>query len=71
MAAGSCATKGVVTMELVLYAIGLILLCIILYTVVPDFFLHRLGLGSWKRTYGPGVSLTFDDGPDPLITPRI
>lgn len=33
------------------------------YTVIPDFFLHRLGLGSWMRQYSPGVALTFDDGP--------
>ncbi|HWQ70919.1 MAG TPA: polysaccharide deacetylase family protein [Desulfitobacteriaceae bacterium] len=41
------------------------------YTVIPDLFLHRLGLGSWKRQYTPGVALTFDDGPDPEYTPRI
>ncbi len=58
-------------MEPVFLGIGLILLCIALYTIVPDLFLHRLGIGSWKRTFGPGVSLTFDDGPDPVITPRV
>jgi len=42
-----------------------------LYTVIPDLFLHRLGIGSWKRQFGPGVTLTFDDGPDPAFTPRI
>jgi len=42
-----------------------------LYTVIPDLFLHRLGIGSWKRQYSPGVALTFDDGPDPAFTPRI
>ncbi|MDD2233834.1 MAG: polysaccharide deacetylase family protein [Desulfitobacteriaceae bacterium] len=41
------------------------------YTVIPDLFLHRLGIGSWKRQYTPGVALTFDDGPDPEYTPRI
>lgn len=41
------------------------------YTVIPDLFLHRLGIGSWKRQYTPGVALTFDDGPDPMYTPRI
>ncbi len=41
------------------------------YTVIPDLFLHRLGIGSWKRQYSPGVALTFDDGPDPDFTPRI
>lgn len=42
-----------------------------LYTVVPDVFLHRLGIGSWKRQFSPGVVLTFDDGPDPDVTPKI
>ena len=42
-----------------------------LYTVIPDLFLHRLGVGSWKRQFGPGVALTFDDGPDPAFTPQI
>ncbi|KUO78941.1 MAG: polysaccharide deacetylase [Desulfosporosinus sp. BRH_c37] len=41
------------------------------YTVIPDFFLHRLGLGSWKRQFSPGVALTLDDGPDPIVTPRV
>jgi peptidoglycan/xylan/chitin deacetylase (PgdA/CDA1 family) len=41
------------------------------YTVIPDLFLHRLGFGSWKKQYTPGVALTFDDGPDPEYTPRI
>ncbi|MDR3599970.1 MAG: polysaccharide deacetylase family protein [Desulfosporosinus sp.] len=42
-----------------------------LYTVIPDLFLHRWGIGSWKRQFSPGVTLTFDDGPDPAVTPRI
>jgi len=42
-----------------------------LYAVIPDLLLHRLGIGSWKRQFGPGVTLTFDDGPDPEFTPRI
>lgn len=41
------------------------------YTVVPDFILHWLGIGVWKRQYTPGVALTFDDGPNPDITPQI
>lgn len=41
------------------------------YTVIPDLFLHRWGIGTWKRQYTPGVALTFDDGPDPDFTPRI
>ncbi|TGE31954.1 polysaccharide deacetylase family protein [Desulfosporosinus sp. Sb-LF] len=42
-----------------------------LYTIIPDLLLHRLGIGSWKRQFGPGVALTFDDGPDPAFTPRV
>lgn len=41
------------------------------YTVIPDFFLHRLGIGSRKRQYTPGVAITFDDGPDPETTEKI
>lgn len=48
-----------------------ILSVLLIYTVIPDWFLHRLGLGSWKRHYRPGVALTFDDGPDPSYTPRL
>lgn len=42
-----------------------------LYTVVPDLLLHRLGVGSWRRQFSPGVVLTFDDGPDPEVTPKV
>ncbi|EGW38441.1 polysaccharide deacetylase family protein [Desulfosporosinus sp. OT] len=42
-----------------------------LYTVIPDLLLHRLGIGSWKRQFSPGVALTFDDGPDPEFTPQV
>lgn len=49
---------------------GLILL-VLLYTVIPDLFLHRLGIGSWQRHYSGGVVITFDDGPNPQITPQI
>ena len=51
--------------------LGLILLIILFYTIIPDIFLHRLGFGSWKRQFSPGVALTFDDGPDPENTPRL
>lgn len=50
--------------------IGLLAVAAI-YTIIPDFILHRLGAGAWKRQYTPGVAITFDDGPDPEITPRI
>jgi len=55
---------------------GLLLLWFVLaglalYTVIPDLFLHRWGIGSWRRQYGPGVTLTFDDGPDPVFTPQV
>lgn len=48
-----------------------IILAALLYTLIPDLFLHRLGIGSWKRQYSGGVVLTFDDGPDPEYTPQI
>ncbi len=50
---------------------GLIVLVLALYTIIPDLFLHRLGVGSWKRQYTAGVALTFDDGPDPEYTPQV
>ena len=51
--------------------LSVILAGVALYTVIPDLFLHRLGIGSWRRQFGPGVALTFDDGPDPEYTPQI
>lgn len=38
---------------------------------MPELFLHFLGIGSHKRQFSPGVSFTFDDGPDPRYTPRL
>lgn len=58
-------------MQWIYYLLILIILGLALYTVIPDLFLHRLGIGSWKYQYGPGVCLTFDDGPDPNFTPRV
>lgn len=52
-----------------LLIIGLFIL--LTYTVIPDCFIHRLGIGGWKRQYQPGVALTFDDGPNPLYTPPL
>ncbi|WP_088188346.1 polysaccharide deacetylase family protein [Desulfosporosinus sp. FKA] len=51
--------------------LGFILIGAAIYTIVPDLFLHRWGIGSWRRQFSPGVTLTFDDGPDPMITPRL
>lgn len=48
-----------------------IIVGLLLYTVIPDIFLHKLGIGSYIRQYSPGVVLTFDDGPDPVYTPRL
>lgn len=53
------------------YVFILIFLVVAVYTVIPDFLLHRLGFGSWKRQYTGGVALSFDDGPNPEITPQI
>lgn len=54
--------------------IGVVLIFIpatLLYALIPDLFLHRLGIGSWKRHYSGGVALTFDDGPDPEYTLKL
>ncbi|RJE48446.1 MULTISPECIES: polysaccharide deacetylase family protein [unclassified Dehalobacter] len=40
------------------------------YALIPELFVHFFGIGSWKRHYSPGVTLTFDDGPDPRYTPK-
>ncbi len=57
-------------MEWVMFG-GVILGLKLAYTLIPDLFLHHLGLGSWLRQYQPGISLTFDDGPDPASTPAL
>lgn len=41
------------------------------YAVIPDFLVHRLGIDCWKRQYTAGAAITFDDGPDPEMTPQI
>ncbi len=52
--------------------ISLIFLTVLVsYLIVPEILLHHLGVGSWKRQYSPGVCITFDDGPDPLYTPKL
>lgn len=48
-----------------------ILFILLVYTAIPDGFLHRMGIGAWKRQYQPGVALTFDDGPNSAYTPRL
>lgn len=49
----------------------LVLVLVALYTIIPDLLLHHLGIGSWKRQNRPGVAITFDDGPNPEVTPQI
>jgi peptidoglycan/xylan/chitin deacetylase (PgdA/CDA1 family) len=48
-----------------------IILVIAAYTIIPDIFLHHLGIGSCKRQSGSGITITFDDGPNPEVTPLI
>lgn len=55
----------------VIMFLAVIIFFVAVYTVIPDLFLHRLGIGAWKRQYTPGVAITFDDGPDPVYTPQI
>lgn len=49
----------------------ILIIAALIYTLIPDLFLHRLGIGTWNRHYAPGVVITFDDGPDPEITPLL
>lgn len=58
-------------MSSIVISLILILFVLLAYTLIPDLFIHRLGIGSWKRHYQPGVALTFDDGPNPLYTPAL
>jgi len=53
------------------YVIIFLFSIVAFYYLIPELCLHKLGIGSWKRQFSPGVSLTFDDGPDPLYTPRL
>jgi len=52
-------------------AAAIFLAWMLIYNLIPDLFLHYLGLGSWKRQYTPGVAFTFDDGPNPRVTPGV
>lgn len=47
------------------------LLIFSVYYLIPEFIIHYLGIGTWRRQYSPGVCLTFDDGPDPEYTPLL
>ncbi|WP_034629708.1 polysaccharide deacetylase family protein, partial [Desulfotruncus alcoholivorax] len=58
-------------MNTVIYLLALILSIFTLYAVIPDLLLHWLGVGTHKRQNKYGVALTFDDGPNPAVTPRI
>ncbi|UWG98842.1 polysaccharide deacetylase family protein [Dehalobacter sp. DCM] len=52
------------------YLALIILIMFLVYILIPELLVHFFGIGSWKRQYTPGVSLTFDDGPDPRYTTR-
>jgi peptidoglycan/xylan/chitin deacetylase (PgdA/CDA1 family) len=51
-------------------ALGLVILVVF---VVPYVFIKHLGLGTRRRgaARGGAIGLTFDDGPDPVHTPRV
>lgn len=53
------------------WILTIIIIIIAFYTVIPDLLLHHLGIGSNKRQYARGAAITFDDGPDPAVTPKI
>ncbi|KUO62785.1 MAG: polysaccharide deacetylase [Gracilibacter sp. BRH_c7a] len=57
--------------SIVLILFFIIIISLTVYQFIPEIVVKYLGLGSWKRQYSPGVSLTFDDGPDPRYTPLL
>jgi peptidoglycan/xylan/chitin deacetylase (PgdA/CDA1 family) len=54
-----------------LFIFGALVIVILAYTVIPNFILKTLGLGTWKNQDISSAALTFDDGPNPEITPQI
>jgi len=44
---------------------------VLVYMVIPNFFIKTLGFGSFKSQATSGAAITFDDGPNPEITPQI
>lgn len=44
---------------------------VLIYMIIPNIFFKILGLGTWKYQATSGVAITFDDGPNPEITPQI
>ena len=44
---------------------------VLIYMVIPNILFKILGLGSWKYQAASGVAITFDDGPNPEVTPQI
>jgi peptidoglycan-N-acetylglucosamine deacetylase len=52
-----------------LFWFSFFLLCV--YTIIPTLIIHLLLLGIHKKSKGHGISLTFDDGPDPVYTPQL
>lgn len=50
--------------------ISVIIFFFLLYTVVPYFLTHGLGLKVFRRgNESSKIAFTFDDGPDPIYTP--
>ncbi|MGV3487409.1 MAG: polysaccharide deacetylase family protein [Tuberibacillus sp.] len=56
----------------VLYIIGVIATVFIIYSLLPTLLMRGLSIGVFNRSGVKGkLSLTFDDGPNPLYTPRL
>lgn len=52
--------------------LGLVLFCVAIYSVLPNFWTRILHRALRKGPSGrQKVALTFDDGPDPQYTPRL
>lgn len=58
-------------MEWIQIIFWVLIAALLVYTVIPNFIIKILGRGSWKRQGATTVALTFDDGPNPEVTPQL
>ena len=56
----------------ILYILCVIIGFFIIYCLLPTAFMRGLSIGLFNRSHVKGkMALTFDDGPNPLYTPRL
>lgn len=59
-------------MKIVLWCVGCIVGLIMIYALIPGFVSRAFGFRAFRRGLAAReVALTFDDGPDPVYTPRL